>query len=265
MRRYAALPALVGAAVLALAGCSSSGGNGSSGGGGSASSSGGLSGKITVFAAASLTESFTTLGKQFEAAHPGTSVSFKFDASSTLATQITQGNAADVFASAATANMDTVTKAGDAKNPVNFVSNTMEIATPPGNPAHVTSVNDLAKSSVKVALCDTPVPCGATAQQVFKNAQITVHPVSTEPDVKSTLAKVEINEVDAGMVYVTDVNTAGNKVTGVKIPASVNATTTYPIAALTHSGNPTLAQAWVDYVRSSSGQKVLKQAGFSAP
>jgi molybdate transport system substrate-binding protein len=264
VRRHAALPALVSALVLVLAGCSSSGGNGS-GSGGSASASGGLSGKITVFAAASLTESFTTLGKQFESAHAGTSVSFKFDASSTLATQITQGNSADVFASAATANMDTVTKAGDAKNPVNFVSNTMEIATPAGNPAHITSVNDLAKSSVKVALCDTPVPCGATAQQVFKNAHITVHPVSTEPDVKSTLAKVELNEVDAGMVYVTDVKAAGTKVTGVKIPSSVNATTTYPIAVLTHSGNPTLAQAWVDYVRSPAAQKVLKQAGFSAP
>ena len=122
-----------------------------------------VSGKITVFAASSLTESFTTLGKQFEAAHSGTTITFKFDSSSTLATQITQGNGADVFASAATSNMDSVTSAGDADKPTNFVSNTMEIATPPGNPAKIASVKDLAKPSVKVALCDPAVPCGATA------------------------------------------------------------------------------------------------------
>jgi molybdate transport system substrate-binding protein len=248
--------------VVTLAGCESSGGNGAGNDGGSTSS---VSGKITVFAASSLTESFTTLGKQFEAAHSGTAITFKFDSSSTLATQITQGNGADVFASAATANMDSVTSAGDAEKPTTFVSNTMEIATPPGNPAKVASVQDLAKSSVKVALCDVAVPCGATAAQVFKNAHVTVHPVSSEPDVKSTLAKVEIKEVDAGMVYVTDVNSAGNKVTGVKIPSSVNATTTYPIAVLKGSSNPTLAQAWVAYVLSDTGQKVLQKAGFSAP
>jgi molybdate transport system substrate-binding protein len=248
--------------VATLVGCQSSTGNPAGNGSGGSSS---LSGKITVFAASSLTESFTTLGKQFETAHSGTTISFKFDSSSTLATQITQGNGADVFASAATANMDSVTSAGDAEKPTDFVSNTMEIATPPGDPAEITSVQDLAKSSVKVALCDVAVPCGATAEQVFKNAHVTVHPVSSEPDVKSTLAKVEIKEVDAGMVYVTDVNAAGDKVTGVRIPAGLNATTTYPIAVLKGSSNPTLARAWVAYVLSDAGQKVLQKAGFSAP
>ena len=118
---------------------------------------------------------------------------------------------------------------------------------------------------MKVALCDPAVPCGATAQQVFKNAHVSVRPVSSEPDVKSTLAKVEIKEVDAGMVYVTDVKAAGDKVTGVPIPAAVNATTTYPIAVLKSSANSALAHAWVSYVLSAAGQKVLREAGFSAP
>jgi molybdate transport system substrate-binding protein len=242
---------------LMLAGCSSSGGGGTKSSGG-----GGLSGGITVFAASSLTEAFTTLGKQFESAHSGTKITFKFDASSALATSITQGQKADVFASASTKNMDSVSQA---VKPANFVSNTMEIATPPGNPAKIATVSDLAKSSLKVALCDPAVPCGATAQKVFENAKVTVKPVSSEPDVKSTLAKVEIKEVDAGVVYVTDVRSAGDKVTGVEIPSDFNASTTYPISVLKDSANLTLAQAWVDYVLSSDGQKVLQADGFSAP
>jgi molybdate transport system substrate-binding protein len=258
---------------LAVAGCSSSEGTGAGGAGTGGAAAGGRSsggaaarsGRIIVFAAASLTEAFTTLGRKFEAAHADTKVDFKFDASSALAADITQGQAADVFASAATSNMASVVSGGDANPPTNFVSNTMEIATPPGNPAHVSSVPDLAKSSVKVALCDPAVPCGATAQAVFEKAKVHVKPVSRAPDVKSTLALVESKEVDAGMVYVTDVRAAGAKVTGVPIADGVNASTTYPIAVLTHSTNAALAQAWVDYVLSSAGQKVLRADGFSPP
>jgi molybdate transport system substrate-binding protein len=253
VRTLATLAAL----AVAVAGCSSSGGGGKN--------AGGLSGSITVFAASSLTEAFTTLGKQFEAAHSGTKVTFKFDASSALATSITQGDKADVFASASGKNMDSVTSAGDTVKPAKFVSNTMEIATPPGNPAKIAAVSDLAKSGVKVALCDPAVPCGVTARQVFTNAKVTVKPVSSEHDVKSTLAKVEIKEVDAGVVYVTDVKAAGSKVTGVEIPTAMNASTTYPISVLKKSSNKALAQAWVSYVLSSAGQKVLQAAGFSAP
>lgn len=255
---------------LLIAACSSSGnGSGNSSGGapagGSSSSSGAASGTITVFAASSLKEAFTTLGKQFQATHDGTTVRFNFDASSALATSITEGQASDVFASASTKNMASVVSAGDASGPTNFVSNTMEIATPPGNPKHITAVADLARPGVKVALCDPAVPCGATAQKVFDNAKVTVKATATEGDVKSTLAVVETKEVDAGMVYVTDVRAAGNTVTGVPIPADVNASTTYPIAVLKHSSNATLAQAWVDYVLSAAGQKVLQADGFSKP
>ncbi len=257
-------------AVLALAGCSSSsGGNGATSaaaaGGGSASSSPSVTGTITVFAAASLTEAFTTLGTQFRQKHPGTTVKFDFGASSTLAQQIDQGAPADVFASAATSNMQQVLSAGGASSPTNFVKNVMEIAVPPGNPAKVGAVADLGKPGVKVALCQPQVPCGATAQKVFTNAGVKVTPVTLEADVKSTLTKVETGEVDAGVVYVTDVRSAGSKVKGVEIPSDVNASTEYPIAPLTKASNSSGAQAFVQYVLSPAGQGVLTQDGFEKP
>ena len=222
-------------------------------------------GTITVLAASSLTGTFTQIGKQFEAAHPGVTVKFSFGASSTLATQITDGAPADVFASAAPKNMDTVVTANDASNPQDFAKNTAEVAVPPSNPASVTSVNDLAKSSVKVALCQPQVPCGVVAAGVFKNAGITVKPVTLQPDVKSVLTQVETGNVDAGVVYVTDVKAAGAKVKGVTIPASENASTLYPIATVSSSKEMATAQAFVAYVLSPAGQQVLAAAGFQAP
>jgi molybdate transport system substrate-binding protein len=243
-------------AAVALAGCSSST---------NSSQDNSRSGTLTVYAAASLTESFTTIGAQFAKAHPGAHVRFNFSASGTLATQINQRAPADVFASAASTNMNDVVSAGNASNPEDFAKNHMEIATPPGNPAHIRAVADLAKSSVTVALCEPTVPCGVVARQVFKNAKVTVKPVASEPDVKSTLATVEQGEADAGVVYVTDVKAAGTKVVGVAIPDSVNAFTEYPIAALTHAKKPELAKAFVAYVHSAAGRKVLTDAGFLRP
>ncbi len=276
MRRIAVTVLAAAMAVItasALAGCSSSSSStasspassASSSASASASSSASLSGSITVFAAASLKEAFTTIGKQFEAANPGVKVTFSFGASSALATQIISGAPADVFASASPKNMKQVVTAGDASSPVNFVKNVMEVAVPPSNPAHVASVADLAKSSVKVALCQPQVPCGATALKVFKNAKIIVKPVTLQPDVKSVLTQVELGNVDAGVVYVTDVHAAGTKVLGVPIPASVEASTEYPIAPISKSGNPALAQAFVAYVLSPAGQSVLAADKFEKP
>ncbi|HEX7270043.1 MAG TPA: molybdate ABC transporter substrate-binding protein [Streptosporangiaceae bacterium] len=256
MRRFAVIAAVLAAA--AAAGCSSSSSSPSAG---STSSTG----TITVFAAASLTESFTQLGKQFEAAHPGDTVKFSFGPSSGLAEQITNGAPADVFASAAPGNMDDVVNAGDAASPQNFAKNTMEVATPPDNPGNVESVKDLADDSVKVALCQPQVPCGVVAAEVFKNAGITVKPVTLQPDVKSVLTQVETGNVDAGMVYVTDVQAAGSKVNGVTIPASDNASTLYPIATINSSKHKSIAQAFVSYVLSPAGQQVLQAAGFESP
>jgi molybdate transport system substrate-binding protein len=161
--------------------------------------------------------------------------------------------------------MDQVVTAGDASNPQNFAKNVMEIAVPPSNPAHITSVSNLASSSVKLALCQPQVPCGVVAAKVFKNAKITVKPVTLQPDVKSVLTQVELGNVDAGMVYVTDVMAAGTKVKGVTIPASENASTVYPIATISNSKYQSIAQAFVAFVLSSNGEQVLSAAGFEQP
>jgi molybdate transport system substrate-binding protein len=269
MRRSALT--MVALAAIAVAGCSSSSssstasGSGSSPAPGASSSSAAQTGTITVFAASSLKETFTELGKQFEAAHPGDTVKFSFGASSSLATQITSGAPADVFASASTKNMSQVVTVGDASGPQNFAKNIMEVAVPPSNPGHVTAVTDLAKSSVKVALCQPQVPCGVVAAEVFKNADLKVRPVTLQPDVKSVLTQVELGNVDAGVVYVTDVMAAGAKVKGVTIPASDEASTLYPIATISNSKYQSIAQAFVAYVLSSAGQQVLTTAGFEKP
>jgi molybdate transport system substrate-binding protein len=257
VRRFAVVAA--GVVAVAVAGCSSSSSSPS------ASSSSPATGTITVFAAASLMDTFTQIGKQFEAAHKGDTVKFSFGPSSGLSTQITSGAPADVFASAAPANMDTVVKAGDASTPQTFAKNTMEVAVPPNNPAKVTSVNDLAKPSIKVAVCQAQVPCGVVAAEVFKNVGITVKPVTEATDVSSVVTEVETGNVDAGMVYVTNVLSEGNKLKGIPIPASDNASTLYPIATITSSKHEAIAKEFVDYVLSPAGQKVLTAAGFQKP
>jgi molybdate transport system substrate-binding protein len=224
-----------------------------------------MSGTINVFAAASLKEAFTTLGQQFEAAHPGTKVVLSFGPSSGLATQITQGAPADVFASASTKNMDQVVRAAAATSPTDFASNVMEIAVPAKNPAGITTLSDLARSGVKVALCQKAVPCGTTAVKVFTKARLTLTPVTQEVDVKAVLTKVTLGEVDAGVVYLTDVRAAGAKVKGIEIPANLNASTRYPIATLTRAPNKATAQAFTDYVLSPDGAGVLSAAGFARP
>lgn len=239
-------------ATLAAACSSSSGG-----------SAAGSKASITVFAAASLTKAFTQLGADFEAKHPGTRVTFSFAASSALAQQVLAGAPADLFASASAKNMKQVTDAGDASDPQTFATNVAEIAAAPG--VAVTGVADLARPGLKVALCDSSVPCGALADQVLHNAHVTVKPVTRGVDVKSTLAAVTNGSADAAIVYVTDVLAAGSKVTGVPIPAAVNASTGYEIATVKGSHRTALAQAFEQLVLSTEGQAVLATAGFQRP
>ena len=238
---------------------------GTSSAAGATGSTSSLTGTVNVFAAASLQEAFTTLKKQFETAHPGVTITPNFGASSALAQQINQGAPADVFASASQTNMDQVVQSGGASTSKAFAKNVGEIAVPPANPANIASVKDLAKPGVKVALCQPQVPCGSIATKVFANAKITVTPVSQEADVKAVLTKVQLGDVDAGIVYVTDVKAAGDKVKGAEIPADINASTSYPIAALTKAPNPDAAAAFVAYVLSPEGQTLLKAGGFAAP
>lgn len=222
-------------------------------------------GPLTVLAAASLTEAFTELGRRFEADHPGSSVTFSFGSSATLATQITQGAPADVFAAASPATMKTVTDAGAAARPVDFVSNTLELAVPRGNPAQVTGLRDLARPELRIALCAPQVPCGAAARTVLDAAAVDARPDTLESDVKAVLQKVTADEVDAALVYRTDVKAAGATVQGIEFPESARAVNRYPLAVLTGSRNPTAAQAFVAFVLSEDGRRVLTEAGFGRP
>jgi molybdate transport system substrate-binding protein len=263
MSRRSRTPALLLAALLALAGCSP-GTPGTSGPSGDAAATG-PGGAITVLAAASLTEAFTQLGHDFEAGHPGSTVSFSFGSSATLATQVTQGAPADVFAAASPTTMRTVTDAGGAGRPVDFASNTLELAVPPGNPAHVTGLPDLADARLRIALCAPQVPCGAAAVTVLAAARVDAKPDTLESDVKAALQKVVADEVDAALVYRTDVAAAGDKVEGIAFPEATTAVNRYPLAVLTESPNPTTAQAFVDHVLSADGRRVLTEAGFGPP
>ena len=252
-------------AALALGACSSSGSSEKSDEE-SGSSAKKVSGTVTVFAAASLKESFTELKKTFEKQHPGTKVTFNFGGSDALAASITSGAPADVFAAASPKTMKTVTDAGDAKGtPSTFVRNQLEIATLPGNPKKITNFEDLTKGGLKVALCAKEVPCGAAAQQVLDAEHLKLTPASYEQDVKGALTKVELKEVDASVVYKTDVMAAGGKVEGVEFPESKKAINDYPIAPLKSAPNAEGAAAFIDLVKSPQGQKALTKAGFLKP
>jgi molybdate transport system substrate-binding protein len=260
-RGYRAVWALgtgLAAVSLLTAGCSSSSSSGSD-----ADASGNLSGSVIVFAAASLNGAFDKLGGQFEQAHPGVTVKFNYAGSSSLATSLTQGAKADLFASANTKNMETVQNADlISATPANFAQNELEIAVNKGNPMHIASVSDLAKDGVKVVVCQQDVPCGAYSADVFKKADVTVKPVSEETSVTGVVTKVSLGEADAGIVYTTDVKAAADTVTGVPIPDDLNVTADYPIAQLKDAPNAAAAKAFESYVLSPEGQQVLDSFGF---
>jgi molybdate transport system substrate-binding protein len=223
-------------------------------------------GKIMVFAAASLKQTFTDIGEQFKTDNPGASVEFSFAGSSDLVTQLTQGAQADVFASADTKNMDKAKQAGLlAGDPVNFASNTLTIAVAPGNPKKIASFKDLTQQGLNVVVCAPQVPCGSATQKVEQATGVKLNPVSEESSVTDVLNKVTSGEADAGLVYVTDAKSAGDKVTEVSFPEAAGAVNTYPIATLKDSKNQELAKKFVDLVTGEAGQKVLNAAGFAKP
>lgn len=255
-----------GALLLVLTACGDSGaGSQPFGSGAAGRPAATISGTVTVLAAASLTEVFTTLGSTFEQAHPGTRVRFSFAASSELATQIGQGAPADVFASASPATMAQVIDAGDARrDPMVFARNRLEIAVPPGNPGQVTGLTDFTKPRLTIALCAEQVPCGAAAAMAFAAAGLTPRPDTFEQDVKAALTKVTLGEVDAALVYRTDVQAAGGAVEGIDFPEADKAVNDYPIVVLQATPNQAAARAWVRLVLSRTGRRVLRDAGFDA-
>ncbi|MFT3853437.1 MAG: molybdate ABC transporter substrate-binding protein [Ilumatobacteraceae bacterium] len=222
-------------------------------------------GDITVFAAASLTASFNEIGSAFSTEYPDAKVTFSFDASSALVTQINEGAPADAFASADEANMKKLTDVGgNAGEPVIFATNVLQIIVPKGNPKGITSVADLAKPGITFVTAAPEVPIGKYTQQVLDAAGVSVTPVSLEQNVKGIVTKVANGEADAGIVYKTDV-LAEPKSEGVDIPEDINVIAKYPIVVTKEATNASTGQAFVDFVLSDQGQKILASYGFEAP
>ena len=259
------LSALTLVAALALAGCGADSTAGSGSGGGSGRDKR-ATGTLTVLGAASLTETFTTLAKDFEADHPGVKVRLAFDSSATLAEQVVQGAPADVLATADQATMRTVVDAHATQGaPRVFATNHLQLVVPPDNPAGITRFSDLGKPGVKYVVCVDTAPCGKLAKTVLANTRTTAEPASQEVDVKAVLAKVELGEADAGLVYATDAVAGGDKVKPIDIPTSNENLNTYPVAALADAAQPGLARQWVDLVTGPTGRRVLADAGFGKP
>ena len=231
---------------------------------------------LTVFAAASLTQAFGEIGKAFEAANPGVTVTFDFAGSQTLQTQIQQGAPADIFASASGTNMDTLVSGGfvDKAAPQIFLTNKLVVILPENNPANIQSLFDLSKPGLKVVLGDATVPAGKYARQILDNmskdptygtdfsTKVLANVVSNETDVKQVVAKVQLGEADAGIVYVSDAIAAPTLKT-VEIPANLNVVAKHPIAPLLKSANSDLAAQFITYVLSADGQATLKKWGFT--
>jgi molybdate transport system substrate-binding protein len=221
---------------------------------------------IVVFAATLLKPAFTLLAGKFQTDNPGATIDFNFATSLELANKLTQGASADIFASADSAQMDTVVKADlTSSDPVNFASNTLVIVTAPGDPKQIRSFADLAKPDLRVAVCQASAPCGSAAQRIEDNTGVHLNPVSEESVSSAVLGKVTSGDADAGLVYLTDAHKAGDKVAAVHFPESSDAVSIYPIAILKHASQPALAQKFVDLVTGATGQRVLTQAGFASP
>lgn len=241
--------------ALTLTGCGSGG-----------SDRGAQTGTLTVLAASSLTEAFTTLARDFERDHPGTHVRLSFDSSATLAEQVDQGAPADVLATADQETMRTVVDAGSTAGPPTvFATNHLVLAVPRGDPAHIRRFRDIARPGVEYVVCVASAPCGKLAAKVLAASGITAEPASEEVDVKAVLTKVRLDEADAGLVYASDIVTAGNQVEKVDVPTAHQNLNTYPVAALSGAAKPALAKAWVELVTSPTGRKVLAHDGFGAP
>lgn len=252
-------------AVGLTAGCAGQAGSGAPSAASSAAPSAAPE-TLTVFAAASLTGTFTALADRFEAAHAGVTVTLNFAGSADLVTQITEGAPADVFAAADTKNMARLTDAGlVAGKPAVFATNTLEIAVPPGNPAGITSFADLARPGVAVVTCAPQVPCGAAVAKIEAATGVTLTPVSEENAVTDVLGKVSSREADAGLVYVTDVAAAGESVRGIPFPESDRAVNSYPIGIVAGSARAKLGASFARFVTGRDGQKILAAAGFGAP
>lgn len=258
MKRFLAAAAGASAVAVALSACGSSS-SGSSAAGETESST------LTVFAAASLTDTFEQLADRFSDDHDGVDVQLSFAGSSDLVAQVQEGAPADVIATADAQTMQQLVDAGDvATEPQTFVSNTLVIAVPAGNPEGIDGLDDLADPMLDVVVCAPQVPCGAATTIVEGSAGVTLQPVSEEPAVTDVLGKVANGQADAGLVYRTD--TAGSDVVdAVEFPESADAVNLYPIAPIAGAENPELSQQFIEFILSDDARDVFADAGFAAP
>ena len=225
---------------------------------------------LTVFAASSLTAAFTRIGSDFEAAKPGTTVTFNFGSSSDLASAVGSEGTADVFASASDTSMDAVSNDVGVHERADFAQNELVVITPSGNPANITELKDLARTGVQVVLAAEGVPVGDYARQSLQTAGITddvlANVVSYEADDASVVAKITAGEADAAIVYVSDVtNAVAPQVMAIDIPGDVNVIATYPIAVVSTSTHAVLARSFVAYVTGPNGEATLADFGFLPP
>lgn len=222
-----------------------------------------LDGTVTVFAAASLTDAFTELGAAFESVHDGVTVTLSFGPSSGLREQILAGAPADVYASANVSNMDQLVEAGAASDPAAFATNELQIVVPAGNPSDITGLSDFTRSELLLGLCAEEVPCGQLAREALERAGVAPELDTNAPDVRALLTQVESGDLDAGIVYRTDVLSAGAAVEGIDLPTDQNVIATYPVARLTDAADVDLADSFVAFVLSAEGQAIQASYGFS--
>ena len=220
--------------------------------------------EIVVAAASSLTEAFVAIGAEFEAENPDLTVTFNFAGSSALREQIVEGAPVDVFAAADPTIMDQVVAQVATSAPIAFARNELRIAVPAGNPGDVTGLEDFADDELLIGLCAAPVPCGAYGRQLLASAGVVPSVDTAEPNVKSLLTKLEAGELDAGLVYATDVVGAAGRVEPVATPHASGVVVTYPIVRISDS-DASAAGEFIRFVLSERAASILAEHGFSAP
>lgn len=222
-------------------------------------------GSITVFAAASLQGAFEDIAAEFEKANPDASVAFDFQGSQDLVSALAEGASADVLATANTKTMKAAADQDLVGSQTEFATNALALIVPAGNPAKVTGVDDGSLDKADLVICAAEVPCGTATQTLAAELGVTLHPASEEQKVTDVRGKVESGEADAGIVYQTDAADAGDKVEAVALPEN-DVVNHYPIAVTSNASNAVTAQAFIDYVMSEAGQKILQQDyGFGTP
>jgi molybdate transport system substrate-binding protein len=258
--------AVMAVGILAAA-CGSNGSNGSAGLAATTSTGepGRATGDIAVLATSSLTNAFSAERAAFEKVNPKAKVTLSFGATATVVEQVQAKAPADVIVTSDTTSIATLTSKRLIGRATTIARNRLEILVPAGNPAKITKIADLSKPGVKLDMCSDVVPCGKSAAAVLASAKLRVKPESTEDNTEAVVAKVMSGAANAGIVYTSDALAAGAHARGINIPSAQNAIATYPAAVVKGSKHAKASEAFIAFVASPAGQKVLKTSGFMPP